>query len=243
MITIILGMHRSGTSTFAGVLHLNKILMGNYKNFWPRPLAQNPKGFYENYDFRKINDQLLEEAGYTVKSYNSFIPELNPSKKILSKMKKIILDTNKKSNDWGWKDPRTCLTINWWIKSLEDMDLHEEVKIVFVSRNPSSVAKSLKTRNNLPISEGLEIWKAYTGNAINFCSKSNQSVFYCTFEQLLEDPILTCGKLFDFLNRKWDPLVVDKFIDRSISKSGKGANKPVSKEIRLMQKKISDLLS
>ena len=76
MITIILGMHRSGTSTFAGVLHLNKILMGNYKNFWPRPLAQNPKGFYENYDFRKINDQLLEEAGYTVKSYNSFIPEL-----------------------------------------------------------------------------------------------------------------------------------------------------------------------
>ena len=40
-------MHRSGTSTFAGVLHLNKILMGNYKNFWPRPLAQNPKALKE----------------------------------------------------------------------------------------------------------------------------------------------------------------------------------------------------
>ena len=130
MITIILGMHRSGTSTFAGVLHLNKILMGNYKNFWPRPLAQNPKGFYENYDFRKINDQLLEEAGYTVKSYNSIVPKLDPSKKILSKMKKIILDTDKENNDWGWKDPRTCLTINWWIKSLKDTELHDEVKII-----------------------------------------------------------------------------------------------------------------
>ena len=53
MITIILGMHRSGTSTIAGVLHLNNISMGTYKNFWPRPLAQNPKGFYENYDFRQ----------------------------------------------------------------------------------------------------------------------------------------------------------------------------------------------
>ena len=29
MIVIVLGMHRSGTSTFAGVLHMNKILMGN----------------------------------------------------------------------------------------------------------------------------------------------------------------------------------------------------------------------
>lgn len=243
MITIILGMHRSGTSTFAGVLHLNKILMGNYKKFWPRPLAQNPKGFYENYDFRKINDQLLEEAGYTVKSYNSVVPKLDPSKKILSKMKKIILDTNKKSDDWGWKDPRTCLTINWWIKSLEDIELHDEVKIIFVSRNPSSVAKSLKTRNKLPLSKGLQIWKAYTENAINFCLNSNQNIFYCTFEQLLENPILTCGKIFDFLDRKWDPQVVDQFIDRSISKSGRGPDELVSKEIIQIQNQFNDLLS
>ena len=243
MITIILGMHRSGTSTFAGVLHLNKILMGNYKNFWPRPLAQNPKGFYENYDFRKINDQLLEEAGYKVKLYNSVVPKLDPSKKILSKMKKIILDTNKKSNDWGWKDPRTCLTINWWIKSLEDIELHDEVKIIFVSRNPSSVAKSLKTRNNLPLSKGLQIWKAYTENSINICSNSNQNIFYCTFEQLLENPILTCGKIFDFLDRKWDPQVVDQFIDRSISKSGRGPDELVSKEIIQIQNQFNDLLS
>ena len=243
MITIILGMHRSGTSTFAGVLHLNKILMGNYKNFWPRPLAQNPKGFYENYDFRKINDQLLEEAGYIVKSYNSIVPKLDPSKKILSKMKKIILDTDKENNDWGWKDPRTCLTINWWIKSLKDTELHDEVKIIFVSRNPSSVAKSLKTRNNLPLSKGLQIWKAYTENAINFCSNSNQNIFYCTFEQLLENPILTCGKIFDFLDRKWDPQVVDQFIDRSISKSGRGPDELVSEEIIDIQNQFNDLLS
>ena len=73
MITIILGMHRSGTSTVAGILHLNKIVMGTYQNFWPRPLPQNPKGFYENYDFRKINDKLMQKAGYNVKSFESEI--------------------------------------------------------------------------------------------------------------------------------------------------------------------------
>ena len=48
MIVIVLGMHRSGTSTLSGVLHMNKVTMGTYQNFWPRPLNQNPKGFYEN---------------------------------------------------------------------------------------------------------------------------------------------------------------------------------------------------
>ena len=53
MIIIVLGMHRSGTSTVAGVLHMNKIVMGTYENFGHGSLRQNPKGFYENYDFRK----------------------------------------------------------------------------------------------------------------------------------------------------------------------------------------------
>ena len=33
-----------GTSTISGVLHMNKIIMGTYQNFWPRPLSQNLKG-------------------------------------------------------------------------------------------------------------------------------------------------------------------------------------------------------
>ena len=49
MITIVLGMHRSGTSVVAGILHFNKVSMGTYETFWPRPLPQNPKGFYDNY--------------------------------------------------------------------------------------------------------------------------------------------------------------------------------------------------
>ena len=86
MITIVLGMHRSGTSVVAGVLHFNKISMGTYETFWPRPLPQNPKGFYENYDFRKINDTMLKESDYNTKHYNPRIPILEPSKNIKEKM-------------------------------------------------------------------------------------------------------------------------------------------------------------
>ena len=84
MITIVLGMHRSGTSVVAGILHFNKITMGTYETFWPRPLPQNPKGFYENYDFRKINDTLLQKSGYNIKHYKTNIPILWQSEKAFS---------------------------------------------------------------------------------------------------------------------------------------------------------------
>ena len=76
MIIMILGMHRSGTSTISGVLHMNKIIMGTYQNFWPRPLSQNPKGFYENYDFRKINDQLLKGQDTMLNHILQIFPKL-----------------------------------------------------------------------------------------------------------------------------------------------------------------------
>ena len=90
MIVIVLGMHRSGTSTVAGILHLNNILMGTYQNFWPRPLRQNPKGFYENYDFRKINDMILKKHNYDVKSYNSNIPMVHLNESLTFKMIKLL---------------------------------------------------------------------------------------------------------------------------------------------------------
>ena len=242
MITIILGMHRSGTSTFAGVLHLNKISMGTYKNFWPRPLAQNPKGFYENYEFRKINDQLLKEVGYDVKSYETNIPALIPSEKRFIEMEKLILKSNRNFENWGWKDPRTCLTIYAWMDVIKRLKLEEEVKIIFISRNALSVSRSLNKRNHLPINKGLEIWKTYTEEALNFCHNFNSNILYCSFEQLLENPNSTCEKLFKFLDRDWDSKVIQKFIDKDISTSGKGKDIKLPKDIELLQKRINYLL-
>ena len=96
MITVILGMHRSGTSTIAGILHLNNIIMGTYKTFWPRPLSQNPKGFYENYDFRKINDSLLKKVNYNVESLEPTIPNIIFDEKLSSNF--FIILTTSSSN-------------------------------------------------------------------------------------------------------------------------------------------------
>ena len=242
MITIILGMHRSGTSTVAGVLHLNKIIMGTYQNFWPRPLTQNPKGFYENYDFRKINDELLNKAGYDVKTYEPQIPYSELTDRMYTKMKKLVCRCHDQYPDWGWKDPRTCLTVDQWASVIRDLNLQNDLKIIFVTRKAISVARSLNKRNELPLKQGMDLWKTYTERALEFCQDSALPTFYCSFEGLLNDPVSICNSLFDFLDRPLDPSIVDQFIDRGISTSGSGEELDYPGPIAELETKINSLL-
>ncbi len=239
MIIMILGMHRSGTSTIAGVMHMNKIIMGTYQNFWPRPLLQNPKGFYENYDFRKINDDLLKKSSYDVKSYKTDIPEIQVSTRLQGKIKKLIIESNKLYDDWGWKDPRTCLTAIHWVDMIRELGLIDNLKIIFVIRKASSVARSLNKRNNLPYVQGMKLWKHYNKRAYKFSINSKLPTFYCSFEDLLDNPKSLCRNLFQFLHKKeWNPSIIEKFIDKSISKSARGDKIEYSLEIKDLEKEM-----
>jgi len=238
MIIMILGMHRSGTSTISGVLHMNGIIMGTYQNFWPRPLNQNPKGFYENFDFRKINDQLLNKAGYDVKSYIPEIPNIQQIDSLSDKMKLIIKKSNSSYQDWGWKDPRTCLTANHWASAIDELGLQKKLKIIFMARRASSVSRSLNQRNDLSFKQGLELWKSYTEQAFSFIKNNSYPTYYCSFEDLLRYPVQVCDSLFGFLGKKWDPQIVKKFIDPSISTSEKGNAIEYPSNILELEKKI-----
>ena len=56
---------------------------------------------------------------------------------------------------WGWKDPRSSLTIPFW------KNLFPELKVVFCVRNPLEVALSLQKRNYSSIPFGLNLWQIY----------------------------------------------------------------------------------
>ena len=243
MITIVLGMHRSGTSVVSGILHFNKVIMGTYETFWPRPLPQNPKGFYENYEFRKINDQLLRDVGYDTKQYKSKIPVPEMSEKIKIKMIKMIQKYESNFNKWGWKDPRTCLTISDWAAAIEEIGLIDKVKIIFVSRKSISVARSLKKRNQLPLPKGLSLWKTYTERSIDFCKNNKIPTLYLSFEGILENPKTHCEKLFQFLSHPFDQSIIDKFVDKNISTSSSGEEIALPDDILILEKKIESLLS
>jgi hypothetical protein len=163
---IVTGMHRSGTSLAAGLLHNSGIFFGDDKTFLPKPDTANPKGFYENIDFREMNDGILSDVGYDVKSWSINIPDVVNTKKRKDEIRKLIQRYNRKHLVWGVKDPRFCLTWEVW----------PITEILIVYRNPLEVAKSLKTRDGIAVEQGLQLWNIYNSKILKILDKTPGSL-------------------------------------------------------------------
>jgi hypothetical protein len=149
MIVIIAGMHRSGTSALAGMLHHNGIVMGEEQNFRPKPMKENPKGFYENHRFRVVNDHLLRLNKYRVKSFDPMVPVIKDAPyTVRLQMEKLIEEYCGNYHEWGWKDPRTCLTLAPWLDVIRQQARENEVRILVPCRATADIAASMQRRRN-----------------------------------------------------------------------------------------------
>ena len=152
MIVIALGMHRSGTSALAGLLHSNGIVMGEEGDFYPPPMRENPRGFFENKQFRRLNDRVLRKGGYHVKSFDPILPNwdaLNIDDCYIEQMVDLITYYTTRYEHWGWKDPRTCLTLCHWFKALSISKVDPStIKIIVMLRKYDDIAQSMRNRGN-----------------------------------------------------------------------------------------------
>lgn len=148
MIYIVMGMHRSGTSAIAGLLHNNGIDMGG-GFFSPEPSQENPKGFCEDHRFREINDAVLKCHGYFVDQWK--VPTgtyVKATPAIFQRAINLVNKARSKAEDWGWKDPRTCLTYPFWFEVLDCAGLLSEARIIGTSREGAHSARSMIKRGN-----------------------------------------------------------------------------------------------
>jgi len=158
---IVLGMHRSATSLTAGGLAAMGIRMGTY--ILP-PDAGNDKGHFENEEFMYLNELMLKMAGGSWDNPPSEekILEIGP----MFKYEITHLIERSKSDLWGWKDPRTILTIKNYLPYLENPHF------IVNFRNPMDVAESLRVRDKMPIEDGLKLAKIYNDRLMSFLSEN-----------------------------------------------------------------------
>ncbi len=207
----VLGMHRSGTSAMAGLLHTAGIHLGDV--FIP-PLPQNPKGNFEDFLTLQVNEYLLSCIG---KSW--FQP---PTLEDLSKVPKryftlipqTYLHFRSRFRLWAWKDPRHCLTFPLWAELLP----RSTFRLICICRNPVSVARSLNTRDGLPMNAGLRLWKEYNSRILATIERYNIPFTFLRYETVLEDPE-AAQKLIERdlkmdLNEGW------RFVDKRLNRSG-----------------------
>ena len=144
---IIVGMHRSGTSLLAEMLMKQSLFIG-----------ADLESHNESQFFIKINDWLLYQAGAAWDNPRNIRFLLNDETKMRMLGEYLVKYMNSlqrgkffgvnqltknfftMSQPWGWKDPRTSVTLAFWLQVFPD------AKVLHIKRHGLAVANSLIKR-------------------------------------------------------------------------------------------------
>ena len=155
---VVLAMHRSATSLVSKAMN-NEISMGSELMGAGHG---NPLGHFEDMGFYRMNERILSLSGG---SWHEPPPEENIIEvggNLFDEISELVRERKKEHQLWGWKDPRTALTIRAYHEHL--INPH----YIAVYREPEEVAKSLQIRNNFSIEKGLQLTKEYNKRISKF---------------------------------------------------------------------------
>lgn len=226
---VVLGMHRSGTSMLAGLLHTSF----GYKVGGPLIGAafDNEKGFFERVDVVLQNDEFMAKQDvWWANNVVHYDPDRALADKESGKVKfekgrtGLQFMNNPQNAPWMQKDPRMCITLRTWLKLLNN-----EPAAVFSYRNPLEVAMSLKKREkNFTLERGLRLWIAYNMSALK--NSRGLCVVHTSNDAILASPLKELQRISDELTTLCGVPAppgsltqehVDKFIDPKLQHNRK----------------------
>jgi hypothetical protein len=184
-IIVVIGMHRSGTSTVMNALACLGVSLGD--NLLP-PGADNPKGFFEDKSVNDLNIEMLDVIGQTWFSL-SLVRNEDIDKLIalgyVEKAIALLRDKTRNTSVFGFKDPRVSKLLKFWKLVFAHMNC--EVQYVFCLRHPLSVANSLLKRNKSPIQKSYLLWLSYNMSIVT--ESQDLRLIALDYDQLMESPI------------------------------------------------------
>lgn len=178
----VVGMHRSGTSVVARAMNLLGVSLGDSSSLMKPASDQNPTGFWENEQIVEINKELLDRLGGTWDELPPLPENWAASEAIADLRRKASELVGRVFGDgtiWGWKDPRTSVTLPFWKLVVPGM------RYILCLRNPSHVCRSLHRRDGFTPHKSSYLWKRYTLEAILNSEGADRSVVF--YEDFFED--------------------------------------------------------
>jgi hypothetical protein len=153
-------MHRSGTSFLVRSLALSGLWLGmdsELQTVDGRAFSGNPRGNYESREVAAINEAILRDSmGTWHKPPASIVASRHNQARMQRFLSRLEAGKPLQFSAWGWKDPRTVLTLGCWEKILGDKPL-----LVATFRHPCLVARSLSARDGFPLKKGYALWAHY----------------------------------------------------------------------------------
>jgi hypothetical protein len=156
ILVVVLGMHRSGTSSAAGTL----VRLGAAApQHLMAPSADNERGFWESRVIVDLNDAILAAAGSDWKDWRKFdiskIGDVEPDA-FRTRAKAAL---SEEFGDVGFavvKDPRMCRLMPFWGPVFADAKW--SVRALLPIRSPLEVGQSLNCRDGIGPAYGCLLW-------------------------------------------------------------------------------------
>jgi len=180
-IVIITGMHRSGTSLGASILQKAGVNIGDNVI---GPNESNPRGHFEDVDFFQFQENILNRLGQTIIVQQAL--DLNEITLAETDLAKRLIETHHDKQIWGWKDPRTCLFLDFWHTLLP------QANYIFIYRHPLEVLLSLLRRGTdlevlVDPLMGVRAWQVYNQAILSFYQQHPGNCFLANVSGIVED--------------------------------------------------------
>jgi len=159
-VVCVLGAPRSGTSLTARVLNLIGVDLGPEEQM----LEAGPGNpLWECRRFVELNDRILDKLGGAALAPPVPKPGWEQSDIFAAERadaRRLLDETFSGTRLWGWKDPRTCLTLPFWQRLVPGL------RYVICVRSPlDSVASTLR-HTSISREQALRIWLVYVASAL-----------------------------------------------------------------------------
>jgi len=212
MITVVLGMHKSGTTLVSQILHNSGISMGEH---FDDDVSYDKGNKHEREAVLALNLEILGTESYGVLGIGAERGRTMSDGQRES-MRGIIRDCESRHDAWGFKDPRSALTYQLWEEELP------EHKIVAIVRDPAEIWPRFKWRGmrkylgNFGFAwDYVNRWYEYNANILDVLNSTKHQALLLEYESLMTDDS-TFERLQNFIGR---PLTDQRRPDLYRSKS------------------------
>lgn len=194
------GMHRSGTSMIARLLNRAGLDLGPADQLLP-PAPDNPDGFWEHPAFVAVNEAIFSTLSCAWDRPPDPATDWADDDRLapLFPLATALPAEIGLRDPWGWKDPRTSITLTFW------RSLFPETRAVVCVRNPLEVARSLHRRDGTCYLAGLRLWLAYTRPLL-----TAPDAVFVHYAAVLRDPAGQARRLLERLGLPADGGVCDE---------------------------------
>ena len=203
----VLGMHRSGTSMVSRLLNFLGIDLGPEETLRQADRF-NPTGFWEQQRFIDFNDEILRRLGGTWRR----LPRREAGWESSAEFNDLFAEASRFVSEkfagrvcWGWKDPRTCLTLPFWQRVVPDL------KYIVCLRNPVDVAHSLE--HTMRFKKGGLLWLHYVSSSLmHTAGRERLFVFYEDCLSRLDEQMARLAGFVSLSSHRQNPVSEDRSV-------------------------------